>query len=87
MGSVSFEQKGGAASGLLSPTNPASHKACRSALKALPVKVGEPFLAVTAWAAWLPAQPSSAPRLTAGASESFIFERPYKETPRVEGGA
>ena len=28
MGSVSFEEKGGAASVLLSPTNPASHKAC-----------------------------------------------------------
>jgi hypothetical protein len=32
MGSVSFEEKGGAASVLLSPSNPASHKACRSAL-------------------------------------------------------
>jgi tetratricopeptide (TPR) repeat protein len=32
MGSVSFEERGAAASELLSITNPASHKACRSAL-------------------------------------------------------
>jgi hypothetical protein len=32
MGSVSFEERGDAAFGLLSITNPASHKACRSAL-------------------------------------------------------
>jgi hypothetical protein len=32
IGSVSFEERGDAASGLLSLTNPASHKACRSAL-------------------------------------------------------
>ena len=33
MRSFCFEEKGSAASGLLSLTNPASHKACRSALK------------------------------------------------------
>jgi hypothetical protein len=32
MGSISFEERGAAAYGLLSLTNPASHKACRSAL-------------------------------------------------------
>jgi hypothetical protein len=32
MGSASFEERGGAACGLQSLTNPASHEACRSAL-------------------------------------------------------